>query len=227
MPSSAFENPGRHQHWDVQQGAAQELAPGLKNSEAQALVFVSHSRGDDERTKTVFETLKRASELIDVLIDKRREHSWDALIEVLTPDVPLTSNRVIEAKMFAQAMKGILESDDFAKAADIAEVAHFSKRNPSSQPNRWKQAGLIFAVPYKGVDLYPLYALELKEGAKPLPIMEEVLSILRDKDDWQKAFWFGSVNTYLKNKMPKELLKSKPEEVLRAAEIEAAGVQHG
>ena len=227
MPSSAFENPVRHQHWDVQQGAAQELAPGLENSEAQALVFISHSRGDDERTKTVFETLKRASELIDVLIDKRREHSWDALIEVLTPDVPLTSNRVIEAKMFAQAMKGILESDDFAKAADIAEVADFSKSNPSSQPNRWKKAGLIFAVPYKGVDLYPLYALELKEGAKPLPIMEEVLSILRDKDDWQKAFWFGSVNTYLKNKMPKELLKSKPQEVLRAAEIEAAGAQHG
>jgi len=27
--------------------------------------------------------------------------------------------------------------------------------------------------------------------------------------------------------MPKELLKSKPQEVLRAAEIEASGVQHG
>jgi hypothetical protein len=139
----------------------------------------------------------------------------------------LTSNRMIEAKMFAQAMKGILESDDFAKATDIAEIAHFSKRNPSSQPNRWKKTGLIFAVPYKGVDLYPLYALELKEGAKPLPIMKKVLQVLAEKDDWQKAFWFASVNSYLRNKMPKELLKSKPQEVLRAAEIEASGVQHG
>jgi hypothetical protein len=227
MPSSAFVNPARHRHWDVQEGSAQELAPSLKNSEGQALVFVSHSRGDDDRTKTVFEILKRASELIDVLIDKRLEDSWEALIKALTPDVPLTSTKLIEAKMFAQAMKGILESDDFARAANIAEVAHFSKRNPSSQPNRWKKAGLIFAVHYKGVDLYPLYALELKEGAKPLPIIKEILQVLAEKDDWQKAFWFGSMNTYLRNKMPKELLKSKPQEVLRAAEIEASGVQHG
>jgi hypothetical protein len=68
--------------------------------------------------------------------------------------------------MFAQAMKGILESGDFARAADIAEVAHFSMRNPSSQPNRWKKAGLIFAVPYKGGDLYPFYALDLSERAR-------------------------------------------------------------
>jgi hypothetical protein len=227
MPSSTFANSGRHHHWDIQEGSAQDLAPDLENTEGQALVFVSHSRADDEWTKTVFETLKRASQFIDVLIDKRQEDSWEALIEALMPDLPLTSNRMIEAKMFAQAMKGILESDDFAKATDIAEIAHFSKRNPSSQPNRWKKTGLIFAVPYKGVDLYPLYALELKKGAKPLPIVKEVLQVLAEKDDWQKAFWFGSVNTYLRNKMPKELLKSKPQEVLRAAEIEASGVQHG
>ncbi len=227
MPFSVFATPHRHQHWDVQEGEAQELAHGLENSESQALVFVSRAPGDDEWTKTVFETLKRASEFIEVLIDKRQENSWDALVAALTPDVPLTSNRLIEAKMMAQAMKGILESDDFARAADIAEVGHFSKTNPSSQPNRWKKAGLIFAVPYKGADLYPLYALELTEGAKPLPIMESVLNVLREKDDWQKAFWFSSVNTYLKNKMPKELLKSKPQAVFRAAEIEAAGVQHG
>jgi hypothetical protein len=227
MPSRAFANPNRQQRWDVQEGPAQELASDLENSQGQALIFVSHSRGGDERTKTVFETLKRVSELIDVLIDKKRDSSWEALIAALTPDVPLTSNRVIEAKMVAQAMKGILESGDFAKASDIAEIAHFSKSNPSSQPNRWKKAGLIFAVPYKGVDLYPLYALELKEGAKPLPIMKKVLHVLANKDDWQKAFWFGSVNTYLRNKMPKELLKSNPEKVLQAAEIEASGVQHG
>jgi len=227
MPSSVFATPHRHQTWNVQEGEAQEIAHDLENSEGQALVFVSHAHRDDEWTKTVFQTLKRASELIEVLIDKRQESSWDALIEALTPDIPLTTNRLIEAKMMAQAMKGILESDDFARAADIAEVGHFSKTNPSSQPNRWKKAGLIFAVPYKGADLYPLYALELTEGAKPLPIMERVLDVLREKDDWQKAFWFSSMNTYLKNKMPKELLKSKPQEVLRAAEIEAAGVQHG
>jgi len=81
------------------------------------------------------------------------------------------------------------------------------------------------------LDAPPLYSFisypEFKEGARPLPVMEKVLSVLADKDDWQKAFWFGSMNSYLHNKMPKDLLKSNPQEVLRAAEIEAAGVQHG
>ncbi len=227
MSSTVFASPHRHQKWNIQEGEVHEVAHDLENLNGQALVFISHAHRDDEWTKALFQTLKRASELIEVLIDKKQESSWDALLEALTPDLPLTSNRLIEAKMMAQAMKEILEGGDFARAADIAEVGHFSKTNPSSQPNRWKKAGLIFAVPYKGADLYPLYALELTEGAKPLPIMESVLKVLRDKDDWQKAFWFSSVNTYLKNKSPKELLKSKPQEVLRAAKIEAAGVQHG
>jgi len=88
MPSSVLASPARQQHWDVQEGSAQDLAPALENSEAKALVFVSHSRGDDERTRTVFETLKRASEFIDDLIDKRRKNSWEALIDALTAGGP-------------------------------------------------------------------------------------------------------------------------------------------
>jgi hypothetical protein len=225
MPSSVLAK--AHHGWDVQEGAARELAPKLKDRKARALIFVSTSEEDSPRTQAKFDTLRRASEMIDMLMDAKQEDRWKALVEALTPDVPLSPNRLIEAGMFAQAIKGILESKEFARAADIADVAHFSKTNPSSQPNRWKKAGLIFAVPYKSADLYPLYALEFKDGARPLPIMEKVLHVLADKDDWQKAFWFGSVNSYLHNKMPKDLLKSKPQEVLRAAEIEAAGVQHG
>jgi hypothetical protein len=211
----------------VEEGSAEEIAPKLMDSKAQALVFVSNSKESAERTQARFEALKRAYAVIDTLMESKQEDRWRALLEALTPDVPLSPNKLIEAGMLANAIKGILESNDFAKAADIAEAAHFSKSNPSSQPNRWKKAGLIFAVSYKGTDLYPIYALEFKYGARPLPIMENILHIFADKDDWQKAFWFGSVNSYLHNKMPKDLLRSKPHEVLRAAEIEVAGVQHG
>ena len=227
MPSSGFAKAVRHQDWEVEEGFAEEIAPKLKDRRAQALVFVSHSKDNTEQTQAMFEALKRAYAVIDTLMETKHEDRWRALLEALTPDIPLTPNKLIEAGMFAAAIKGILESKDFAKAADIAEAAHFSKSNPSSQPNRWKKAGLIFAVPYKGTDLYPIYALEFKDGARPLPIMEKLLHFFADKDDWQKAFWFGSVNSYLHNKMPKDLLRSKPQEVLRAAEIEAAGVQHG
>lgn len=229
MRSSVFAKQVQNQNWgwDVEEGSAEEIAPKLMDSKAQALVFVSNSKQSAEHTQARFEALKRAYAVIDTLMESKQEDRWRALLEALTPDVSLSPNKLIEAGMFANAIKGILESNDFAKAADIAEAAHFSKSNPSSQPNRWKKAGLIFAVSYKGTDLYPIYALEFKDGARPLPIMEKLLHIFADKDDWQKAFWFGSVNSYLHNKVPKDLLRSKPQEVLRAAEIEAAGVQHG
>src|SRR5882762_5556513 len=141
MPSSALKNPTRHQHWDVQEGEAQEIAPRLKNIAARALVFVSSGKDDDQRTKARFDTLRQASELIDMLLDSKQEDRWKALVEALTPDVPLSPNRLIDAGMFAQAIQGIVESKDFARAADIAEAARFSKTNTSSQPNRWKKSG--------------------------------------------------------------------------------------
>ena len=227
MPPGVFGKSNQHQNLEVEEGSAEEIAPKLKDLKAQALVFLSRSKEDTGRTQARFEALKRASTLIDTLMETKQDDRWKALLEALTPDIPISLNKLIEAGMFAQAIKGILESEDFVKAADIAEAAHYSKSNPSSQPNRWKRAGQIFAVPYKGTDLYPIYALEFKDGARPLPIMEKILHTLANKDDWQKAFWFGSMNSYLHNKMPKELLQSKPQEVLHAAEIEAAGVQHG
>lgn len=71
MPSLAFKNPARAQHWDVEEGEAQEIAPRLKNSDAKALVFVSHSHEDDEHARLAFETLKRASELINDLLEEK------------------------------------------------------------------------------------------------------------------------------------------------------------
>src|ERR1700679_4339888 len=84
MPSSALKNPIRHQHWDVQEGEAQEIAPRLKNVAARALVFVSSGKDDDQRTKARFDTLRQASELIDMLLDAKQEDRWKALVEALT-----------------------------------------------------------------------------------------------------------------------------------------------
>lgn len=129
--------------------------------------------------------------------------------------------------MLSQAMAAILASNDFIRASDIAEAAHFSAKNPSSQPNRWKRAGQIFAIDYKGVDLYPYYALDPKAGLRPLQIMTDILQVFHDKEGWKIAFWFGSLNSYLNDKKPKDLLLSDPQRVLKAAELEAIGLQHG
>jgi hypothetical protein len=215
----------RSHNWAVQEGTAREVAPQLKDKESEVLAIVAER--EDPLVHTKFEVLKNLICVIDAVVHDRTQRKWRDVIEALTPDVPLSKNKLVEARMFVEAMRAILESEDFVRAQDIANVAHFSQKNPSSQPNRWKRAGQIFAVSYKGGDLYPSYALDWKQGAKPLPVMTKILKLFSDKDDWQKAFWFGSVNSYLRNKMPKDLLKSHPEDVLKAAELEAIGVQHG
>jgi len=212
-------------NWAIQEGTAREVAPQLEDKESDVLAILAER--EDPLVRTKFEVLKNLICVIDAVVHDRTERKWRDLIEALTPDVPLSKNKLAEAAMFVKAMQAILESQDFVKAQDIAKVAHFSKKNPSSQPNRWKRAGQIFAVSYKGFDLYPSYALDWKQGVKPLPVMSKILKLFSDKDDWQKAFWFGSVNSYLRNKMPKDLLKSHPGDVLKAAELEAIGVQHG
>jgi hypothetical protein len=215
----------RSHNWAIRVGTAKEVAAQLKDKESEVLAIVAER--EDPLVHTKFEVLKNLMCVIDAVVDDRTQRKWKDVIEALTPDVPLSKNKLAEARMFVEAMRAILESEDFVRAQDIAKVAHFSRKNPSSQPNRWKRAGQIFAVSYKGSDLYPSYALDWKQGAKPLPVMSKILKLFSDKDDWQKAFWFGSTNSYLRNKVPKDLLKLHPEEVLKAAEFEALGVQHG
>jgi hypothetical protein len=212
-----------HRHWNIREGATDDVAPELENDHSQVLAFVVHGE-DDETTKKKFAMLKQVAGLMHDLIDERQIQKWDALVDVLTPDLQLSTNRIIEAKMMSAVRTAVLETEDFVTASAIAEAAHYSTKNPSSQPNRWKRARQIFAVSHKGVDLYPLYALDREQEFRPLPVVAEVLGLFADKKSgWETAFWFASVNSHLKNKKPKDLLRSHPKSVLMAARGEATG----
>ena len=211
---------------EVQEGIASQVLSGFEKDHAKVLVFISHANGDDTARRK-FAVLRQLAQLIDTLDIDRSQKKWNALVDALTPDLELSSNRVVEAEMLADARRLVLESKDFVRASAIAGAANYSGKNPSSQPNRWKRNGQIFAIHYKGVDLYPAYALDHSEGVRPLPMMAEVLKHLADKDDWQKAFWFEGPNSYLKGRKPKQVLQSKPDQVVQAAELESIGVQHG
>jgi hypothetical protein len=214
-------------HWNVREGETGDVASELSNDHSQVLAFVAY--GDDtETTKKKFAMLKQLAVLMNDLIEVKRTQKWDALVEALTPDMELSTTKIIEAKMMSEARTAVLKTEDFVTASAIAEAAQYSTKNPSSQPNRWKRARQIFAVSHKGVDLYPLYALDRDQEFRPLPIVGEVLELFGDKKSaWETAFWFASVNSYLKNKKPKDVLRSAPEAVLKAAQAEVVGVQHG
>lgn len=99
-------------------------------------------------------------------------------------------------------------------------------KNPSGLPNRWKRARKIFAISSEGKDLYPDYALD--EGGQPLPLIKKIIALFGEtKTPWSLAFWFGTPNSWLGNKKPKDLLISAPEKVWEAALTAKDGPVHG
>lgn len=69
--------------------------------------------------------------------------------------------------------------------------------------------------------MYPDYVLD--EKMRPLKVVRLILSLFKErKTSWGLAIWFGSANRMLRSGRPKDLLLSKSELVLLAAQDEAA-----
>ncbi|NEV00324.1 hypothetical protein FNJ47_32065 [Bradyrhizobium sp. UFLA 03-164] len=130
--------------------------------------------------------------------------------------------------MTAEARKAVLESGDWLTAAEIARLTGLSVHHPSAQPNKWRKEGQIFAIRHLNIDHFPRYALDPAVGYYPFKSMVQVLRTFQGKkDDWNLAYWFASVNSFLGGKRPQDVLATQPERVLKAAEDEVAGVLHG
>ncbi|TQI78600.1 hypothetical protein FHU10_1362 [Serratia fonticola] len=120
----------------------------------------------------------------------------------------------------------ILEDAVWLTARELSEKASFKSSNPSAGPNRWKSAGSIFALQLNGKDKYPEYALD--EGFRPIPVVKQVISLFGErKTPWGLAIWFGSENSWLAGRKPKDVLTSMPKQVLLAAQAEVEGGTHG
>ncbi|WP_413731955.1 hypothetical protein [Sodalis sp. RH20] len=124
--------------------------------------------------------------------------------------------------------KIILNDSEWLPAQEVSRRGGASAdvKNPSGLPNRWKRAGKIFAITSEGRDLYPAYALDI--GGQPLPLMKKIIELFGEtKTPWSLAAWFGTPNSWLGNKKPKDLLTSAPERVLEAALRAKEGPVHG
>ncbi|GLR10749.1 integrase [Mixta theicola] len=120
----------------------------------------------------------------------------------------------------------ILADSEWLSAKELSEKAQFNNTNPSAGPNRWKSAGRIFALQLNGKDQYPGYALD--EGYRPIPVVKQVISLFGEKKTpWGLAIWFGTANSWLNGKKPKDVLKTMPKQVLQAAQAEVDGGVHG
>nr|BFE98257.1 hypothetical protein GCM10020185_87930 [Pseudomonas brassicacearum subsp. brassicacearum] len=78
--------------------------------------------------------------MYEVLQERQDPKSLERLAEVFVTRKPPSPRLLKEAAMLVQARKAVLESGDWLTAADIAQVAQLSTRNPSAQPNKWKKS---------------------------------------------------------------------------------------
>ncbi|EJW2026392.1 integrase, partial [Salmonella enterica] len=113
----------------------------------------------------------------------------------------------------------ILADSDWLTASELSAKAGFRSADPDAGPKGWKAAGKIFSLKVDGEDLYPDYVLD--EKMRPLKVVRLILSLFKErKTPWGLAIWFGSANRRLRGGKPKDLLVSKSELVLMAAQDE-------
>lgn len=150
------------------------------------------------------------------------------IVSLWVPKQPVSSTLLRQAKMLAKAKTEILQSNDWVTARELSSLAQFKSSNPSSQPNKWKIAGKLFALRHEGIDYFPIYGLDPVTGYRPIVGLENVVAILTPtKSGWDMAFWFASPNTFLGGKRPKDVVLQDVASVMRAAREEVSEVMHG
>jgi hypothetical protein len=209
-------------------GTPEQVRLSLGGLDVEQVVALTIPHADSETAKALATMVARLAPLVGSIMRRRQDETFNSIVEALVPDVPPPHERVVEARMAADARNAVLDDGDWLTAAEVATIAGFSASNPSAQPNKWKREGLIWALRHRGVDYYPGYGLDPKAGHRPIKALAQVLAVFAGrKDDWGLAYWFASVNSFLGGRRPQDLLASEPSKVVAAAQDEATGVLHG
>ncbi|MDB6001137.1 MAG: hypothetical protein JWP52_2836 [Rhizobacter sp.] len=210
-------------------GTAQEVRShlsGVKKTEQVIALTFDHS--SKHAVHAIADTMASIAPLVDDIIERRQRAALESIVEALVPTMAPPEHLMVEARMTARARKAVVESGDWLSAAQIAELAGFSASNPSTQPNKWKKDGLIFAIRLRGCDYFPAYGLDPLANHRPVKAMADVLKAFGElKDAWGSAYWFASVNSFLGGARPQDMLASDPDRVIAAALDEIAETAHG
>jgi hypothetical protein len=210
-------------------GTPKEVQARLGESHAERVLVVEFEHIKANVFQALAENFSNvASSMFEVLLERHDRESLERLAAVLVPRTPPSPRLLKEAAMLVRARKAVLASGDWLNAAEIAQLAGLSTRNPSAQPNKWKKQGLIFAINQGGVDYFPGYGLDRDAGFRPLKALAKIIATFSEhKDGWGMAYWFHSDNSFLGGKRPQDLLASAAERVMEAAMDEVQEIAHG
>lgn len=143
----------------------------------------------------------------------------------MTSQKPPRPTLLREAAMLAKGKKRIMQSGDWLTAEEVTKLAGLNPTGTHSLLDEWLRARKIFVLRHEDNDYFPTYGLDPSAGYSPQSGMAEVIAILAvKKDGWGMAFWFGSSNSYLGGRLPKDVLRDEPLRVLEAAKDEIYGL---
>ena len=218
-----------HQRVSTLVGTPKEIQDKLRKSHADKVMVLTFEHMNAHVLKTLTENMSNvASSMFEALLTRQDREVVERLADALVPRKPASPRLLKEAMMLARARKAVLDSGDWLTAAEIAQLAGLSATNPSTQPNKWKKQGQIFAIHHNGVDYFPDYGLDRSTNFRPLTAMARVIEVFAEhKDAWGMAYWFLSVNSFLGGKRPQDLLATAPDRVIDAARDEVQEIAHG
>jgi hypothetical protein len=178
-------------------GTPREVRDLLSRSRAERVLVLSFDHVEPQVLRTLSDNVGQvATSMFGALQDQQDPIWMEKLAETLVPRAPASPRLMREAAMVDRTRKAVLQSGDWLTAAQIAELAGLSSRNPSAQPNKWKKKGQIFAIRHAGVDYFPGYGLDADAGFRPLKSLARVIEVLAEhKDGWGMAYWFRAIHT--------------------------------
>ena len=111
--------------------------------------------------------------------------------------------------MLAKALNEVISSGDWLTINDIAPVASAESPELGDLLAQWETEGRLFSFNHKGIQLFPIYALDPACSYRPVERLSGIIAALATmKNGWLMACWFASPNSYLGGKAPKTLMKS-------------------
>lgn len=106
-------------------------------------------------------------------------------------------------------------------AAKRSILKEFGNLEKPADFERLQRERRILAVSHENATYVPSFQFD--EKGNPRPAVARVIEILgKDTSDWGLALWFTAANGWLDDRRPVDLLKDEPEQVVQAAEQEAA-----
>ncbi len=213
---------------EIMTGTGKEVRRVLNSAPEARVIAVRIGNQNKEQAAAAEDVFARVAEYLPQLIEKGQEETIQKFVEAVMPRIALSETALAQARMLVQARSTILQSGDFIDSKEVSRLAGYSETNPSVYPNKWKGASKVFAISSENKDYFPFYALDAKNGYQPLAAMSEVLGIFGDsKDSWGVALWFASLNSFLDDERPQDIIAIDPDRVVAAAKDEMAGVEHG